>query len=122
VLEGIALRVAQIVRAMNADTGSPVLRLRADGGLASNPAMMQIQADVLGIPVEVLVDSEATVRGVCCLAARQTGLWDTDDPITSRVRVARVYEPAGSPESREQRLADFDHSISLLKSWPHGQT
>jgi len=119
VVEGIALRVAQIVRAMNADLGAAIPRLRADGGLTRSPALMQIQADLLGIPVEVLDDREATARGVCSLAARATGVWDTDDQITNRVRVSRVYEPVATAEFRERRLAEFDGAVSLLKSRLH---
>ena len=119
VLEGIALRVAQIVRAMDADARTAIPRLRADGGLTRNRAMMQIQADMLGIPVEVVADEEATARGVCSLAARAAGVWDTDETIVSRVNVSRIYHPASTAEFRERRLAEFDHLISLLKSWAH---
>jgi glycerol kinase len=119
VVESIALRVAQIVRAMNADLGAEIPRLRADGGLTRSPALMQIQADLLGIPVEVLDDREATARGVGSLAARATGVWDTDDQITNRVRVSRVYEPVATAEFRERRLAEFDDAVSLLKSRSH---
>ncbi|HUF37017.1 MAG TPA: glycerol kinase GlpK [Anaerolineales bacterium] len=119
VVEGIALRVVQIVRAMEADTGTPIPRLRADGGLTRSPALVQIQADLLGVPVEVLDDGEATARGVCSLAARAAGVWGSDDEVTSRVKAARVFEPASTPGFRARRLAEFNSAVSLLKSRPH---
>ncbi len=121
VLDGIALRVAQIIQAMNADSRTPVPRLRADGGLTRNETLMQIQADMLGIPVEVLEDREATARGVCSLAARQTGIWASDESITGQVRVARVYQPASTAEFRQRRLAEFDRAVTALKSWNRAQ-
>jgi glycerol kinase len=115
VLEGIALRVAQIVRAMIEDSGLPVNSLRVDGGLAKSQTLMQLQADLLGVPVEVLADSEATARGVCYLAARQMGLWSSDDSIKSHTKSARAFEPATSVDHRETRLAQFDRTIQQLQ-------
>ncbi len=117
VLEGIALRVAQIIQAMNQDSGTTITRLRADGGLTQNSAMMQIQAEMLGIPVEVLEDQESTVKGVCSLAARKAGMWDSDEPITSHVKVARTYYPTSTQAEREKWLSAFDLAISLLAPW-----
>jgi glycerol kinase len=119
VLEGIALRVAQIIRAMNADSRTTITRLRSDGGLTRNETLMQIQADVLGIPVEVLEGREATVRGVCSLVARYAGIWDSDEQIEKQVRVARVFHPDSTAADREQRLSEFDRVVSLLKSLAH---
>jgi glycerol kinase len=116
VLEGIALRVAQVIRGMRADSRSPIVSLRADGGLTRSRVIMQIQADMLGIPVEVLEDQEATARGVCSLAARHTGMWDSDERIREQIRVAHTFHPTTTPEIREQRLSDFDRVISWLKS------
>src|SRR5439155_7096519 len=81
VLEGIAAHVAQIVRAMLDDAGLSITSLRADGGLTGSRTMMQIQADLLGYPVEVVSNPQATASGVCALAARASGLWSSDERI-----------------------------------------
>lgn len=117
VLEGIALRVAQIVGAMRLDSGMEITRLRVDGGLTRSAGMMQIQADALGVPVEVLEDDEATARGVCSLTARRAGIWTSDEEIVRRVRVARVFEPPMTAEAREARLAAFDQAVRTLIHW-----
>jgi glycerol kinase len=117
VLEGIALRVVQIVRAMMADTALEIRVLRADGGLTNNAALMQLQADLLGYPVEVLLDPEATASGACYLAARQAGIWETDQQMVPHIRVARTYEPSLSADVREARLDRFDRAVKALATW-----
>ena len=117
VLEGIALRVVQLVRAMMADTALEIRVLRADGGLTNNAALMQLQADLLGYPVEVLLDPEATASGACYLAARQAGIWETDQQMVPHIRVARTYEPSLSADVREARLDRFDRAVKALATW-----
>ncbi len=117
VLEGIALCVVQVVLAMLQDSGLAIAGLRVDGGLTNSKALMQMQADWLGYPVQVLADPQATARGVCSLAARQAGLWLTDEPIERQVRIAHIYEPALSADQRAARLADFEKAISLLRTF-----
>jgi glycerol kinase len=116
-LEGIAARAAQIVNAMQQDTGLSIQTLRADGGFTNSRAMMQIQADILGKPVEVLANPETTASGVCALAARASGLWDSDDLIRGQVRIARVHEPALPEDQRLAFLDHFDRAIRHLKAW-----
>jgi glycerol kinase len=117
VLEGIAARVAQIVLAMSADTQLPVTALRVDGGMSASAAMMQIQADLLGLPVEVIANREATTRGVCGLTAHASGLWGPDDVLERQVRIARTHEPGISQDERDAILDRFDRAIRHLEAW-----
>ncbi len=116
VLEGIALRVVQIVRAMTSDSGLPVTQLRADGGLTHIQTLMQLQADLLGKPVDVLADTQATGRGVCYLVARQSGFWNTDDEVVRQVHIAKTFEPTWGDDRRESRLSIFDRAILALQT------
>jgi glycerol kinase len=116
-LEGVACRVAQVVRAMERDTGLAIERLRADGGVTASAALMQIQADLLGVPVEVAAEREATVLGTCYLAARALGWWRDDGEIVRRVRIARVYQPRLGAAEREARLARFAAAAALVAAW-----
>lgn len=67
-LWGIAAQVAILGRAIEADTGVPLARLRVDGGLARSKLLMQAQADLLQVPVELYPSADATARGVGALA------------------------------------------------------
>jgi glycerol kinase len=79
--------------------------------------MMQIQTDLLGYPVEVVSNSEATAGGVCCLAARASGLWPTDELILQQAQVMQTYEPAISEDQRQAHLDKFKKAIQHLKAW-----
>jgi glycerol kinase len=78
---------------------------------------MQIQADLLGKPVEVLANPEATASGACALAARAVGMWTNDDTIRHQVRIARTYTPQISEEQRQTYLTRFDSAIRHLETW-----
>ena len=88
VLEGIAGRVGEIVEAMR-KAGARVELLRAAGGLARSDVFLQVQADMLGIPVERPAQVEATAYGAAMLAAAGAGL-----PPLPPVSGERRFEPA----------------------------
>jgi len=91
-LEAIAHQVADVVDALP----EPLSVLRADGGAAANGFLMQFQADLLGVPIEVAAERETTALGAAALAARRP----------ARARVGRTFEPAMSPdEALSQRVA-----------------
>lgn len=120
-LEGIAARVAQIIHAMRLDTGLQLDTLRVDGGLTASKGLMQIQADLLGLPVEVVDNAQATTIGVCLLAAHGAGLWTLNDIAGWHRRVTAIYEPILPEDKRQQTLARFDRAIRSLEQWHHEQ-
>jgi glycerol kinase len=105
VLEGIAANVAVLGRAEAADLGSPIQRLRADGGLIRSRTLMQAQADLLQAPVDVYATPHATALGVAALA--RIGLGDAATPAdaVSAWGPAATYEPACTAEEAERRIA-----------------
>jgi len=89
-LEGIALQVADVVDAVPGG----VALLRADGGAAANSFLMQLQADLLGCPVEVASDVEATALGVAALAGLAVGVWRDQAQVVRHLRRDGArYEP-----------------------------
>jgi glycerol kinase len=96
-LEAIALQVADVLDAFP----SRLEVLRADGGASANGFLMQLQADLLGCPVEVAAEQETTALGAAALAGRAIGLWPDDDAIRSRIRRGAVYEPMRDPAELE---------------------
>jgi len=115
-LEGIAYRVRDVVEAMEADAGVPLQVLRVDGGPTRNPFLMQFQADVLGVPVEVAETTEATARGAALLAGLGLGWWTTGD-VAASWRLAARYEPAMSEEERERRYARWRRAVERAREW-----
>jgi len=103
VLEGIAAQVADLMRVFSADMGAPINSLRVDGGLTRSAVLMQAQADLLQVPVEVYPSSHATPLGAAALArlALSPGLRLAD--VLWTWEPARVYTPRWSAD----RAADF---------------
>ena len=104
-LDGIAQRVADVVEAMTAVLPEAPVRLRVDGGMTANSYLMQRQADLLGIPVDVASVEELTALGIAGLAGFGGG--DLDLAAIGAANPARAtYHPAlGEAELRAQREA-----------------
>jgi len=73
-LEAIAFQVADVYAAMEADMGSPLGELRADGGASRNPLVMQFQSDILGRPVAAAAAAEVSALGAAALAFSSLGI------------------------------------------------
>lgn len=116
-LEGIACRVTQVIRAMEQDSGRPIESLRADGGLTACRSLMQMQADLLGIPIEVAADAEATLRGICFLAARACGVWTDDDQVRQSWKADHLVTPGPAAAGRRARLDRFERAVSVVQEW-----
>ena len=103
VLEGIAAQIAELALVMGADLGSRITTLRADGGLTRSRVLMQAQADLLQVPVEVYPSPHATPLGAAALA--RLGL----DPSLSLADAVWAWSPATvyEPEWSADRAADF---------------
>jgi glycerol kinase len=92
-LEGIALQIADLVDAMSADAGKPVAVLKVDGGAAANDLLMQIQADLLGIPLERPSMQEATALGAVFMAGLGAGIWPDSSSLRATWKRQRRFDP-----------------------------
>ncbi len=116
-LEGLACRVAEVVRAVEREAGITIAELSVDGGLARSPALMQLQADLLGRPVLVAAESEATVSGACAMASLALGETSLDELRGRRARSQARYEPQISTDERLARLDRFERAVALTRQW-----
>ncbi|WP_328485608.1 FGGY family carbohydrate kinase [Streptomyces zaomyceticus] len=112
--EGIAAQVVELSSAVAADRGAPLTSLRADGGLTRSALLMQTQADLLQLPVEVSSLPDATALGVGAVARL-----GHDPRLTLREAVPEwkpsvVYEPRISGDEAAERLARFRGEVSAL--------
>lgn len=107
VVEGIAAQVTWLARAMAADLGCPFTRLRADGGLIRSALLMQTQADLLQVPIEVYPSPHATALGVAALA--RLGIGAAADAIEAIGRWApeATYEPHIRADEADARLQQW---------------
>jgi glycerol kinase len=114
-LEAICFQSCDVVRSMEADSGRPLAVLRVDGGAVVNNLLMQLQADLLGIPVERPRVTETTALGAAYLAGLATGLWPGTDALAGQRHVDRVFEPRLGEDERESRYADWLRAVERAR-------
>jgi glycerol kinase len=102
-LEAIAFQTADVLDAM----ATRIDVLRADGGGSANGWLMQFQADVAGVPVEVPRERETTALGAAALAGLAVGAWASPADVASAWRRAARYEPRMERAQAEQLLAEW---------------
>ena len=98
VLEGIALQIGDILKAMAADLGAPLRELRVDGGAARNDLLMQLQSDVLQTTCVRPRQLETTALGSAFLAGLAVGVWDSPSQVSEAWAEDRRFEPATVPD------------------------
>jgi len=111
---GIAAQVAALARAMGDDVGSPLERLRVDGGLTRSKALMQAQADLLQAPVELYPSADATALGVGALARLGSGNASTPAEAVGDWTSPATFEPRMGPSEAEERLAKWEAAARAL--------
>jgi len=116
-LEGIALQVTDVLEAMQMDAGLPLAELRVDGGASGNNLLMQIQSDVLGIPVVRPKNAEATVLGAAYLAGLAVGYWPDIETIGRQWQKDRVFEPKIDAASRANIRAVWHKALGRAQDW-----
>jgi glycerol kinase len=102
---GIAAQVASLVELIEFELGQATTQLLVDGGLARSDALLQAQADLLGIPVLRSATREATALGVGKLASLGVG-----SPFAQALSIARTFEPQLSSDEAEAALARWQHA------------
>jgi len=116
VIDGLAASVALLARSVAHDLGAGLSSLRVDGGLTRSASLLQAQADLLQIPVEVYRTADATALGVAALARVGAGEHGTLSAAVGPLRAETVVEPRMSPDEAAERLAAFDATVRQVIS------
>jgi glycerol kinase len=116
-LEAIAFQTRDIVDAMVADAGVPLRELRVDGGGSRNDLLMQIQADLLGVPVVRAANAETTALGAAALAGLAAGVYASPSDFAATWRADRVFEPAVSRDERDARHGIWKRAVDRARGW-----
>ena len=116
-IESIAYQVADLLDAVHADSGIALNELRVDGGAASNDALMQFQADLLGATVVRPAVTETTALGAAYLAGLGVGFWESVDEISGQWSVDKRFEPR-MPAADAARLRERWHeALRRSQGW-----
>jgi len=117
ILESIAYQTADVLEAMQDDSGLSLSELRVDGGASRNNLLMQFQADILGLSVVRPKVTETTALGAAYLAGLAVGFWDSMGEIGSQWQVDQRFEPKMCVTERNMLLQAWQRALRRARAW-----
>ena len=116
-LEGIAFQTADVLHAMENDSGIKLKELRVDGGACVNNLLMQFQTNLLGVPVVRPRVAETTALGAAYLAGLGVGFWKDQKEIAGHWEMDRRFVPDIKPAVCKQLLTGWTWALARAKNW-----
>ncbi len=116
-LESIAYQTADVLEAMQADSGIALKELRVDGGATRSDLLMQFQADILGVPVVRPVLLESTALGAAYLAGLGVGYWRDGAQIDAQWKRERAFEPRMALGERDRLRSRWSQALARAEDW-----
>ena len=116
-LEATAWQTREVLEAMCADSGTAVNELRVDGGMVQNDLLMQIQADVLGVPVVRPRVAETTALGAAYAAGLAVGFWRSMDDLLSQWAEDKRWKPAIDSAVRADEYEHWKQAVERTLGW-----
>jgi glycerol kinase len=116
-LEAICYQTRDVVEAMREDAGVELGLVRVDGGVTANELCMQLQADIVGVPVSKPVVAETTALGAAYAAGLAVGFWASTDELRSNWREAQRWQPRWSDDQRADGYAGWKKAVERTLGW-----
>ena len=116
-LEATAWQTREVVDALAADAGAPLAALRVDGGMVTNELLMQLQADVLGIPVIRPTVTETTALGAAYAAGLAVGYWSSTEALRANWQADREWRPSLDAIERERAHHWWTKAVGRTFDW-----
>ena len=116
-LESICYQSRDVVEAMREDSGVSLDVLKVDGGVTANELCMQLQADILGVPVSRPVVAETTALGAAYAAGLAVGFWNTTDELRQNWNEDKRWQPTWNNDQRQQGYAGWKKAVDRTLDW-----
>jgi glycerol kinase len=116
-LDGIAHQVADLASAMEKDSGRRISTLRVDGGAAASDLLLQIQADLIGVPVERPKNVETTALGAAMMAGLGAGIWHDVRELEQVRAVDREFHPTTTAKDRRAKTKLWKKAVKRASGW-----
>jgi glycerol kinase len=116
-LEAICFQTRDVLDAMVTDSGVQLEVLKVDGGATVNDTLMQLQADILGVPVVRPIVAETTALGAAYAAGLATGVWSDLDDLRENWKKDRQWDPRWSADQRDSAYAGWQKALSRTLDW-----
>ncbi len=117
-IEAMAYQTRDLCEAMQADAGVPLKLLKVDGGATVNDALLQFQADQLGVPLVRPAVTETTALGAALLAGLAVGVWESLDDVARQWKADRRFEPAIDDAKRAAQYDGWKNAVARTLSRP----
>ncbi|MBW6436279.1 glycerol kinase GlpK [Actinoplanes hulinensis] len=116
-LEAVCYQTRDVVEAMAQDSGTVLDCLQVDGGVTANALCMQLQADILGVPVSRPVVAETTALGAAYAAGLAVGFWTSLDDLRANRHEDRRWQPSWSAARRTEGITRWRAAIDRTLDW-----
>lgn len=116
-LESIAFQTYDVLKAMEADAGTPIAEMRVDGGATVNNMLMQFQADLLSVPVLRPTVIETTALGAAYFAGLAVGYWKDVESIASQWNVDAQFVPTMDTAVQQHHLENWQRAVRAVLAW-----
>ncbi|HVX44234.1 MAG TPA: glycerol kinase GlpK [Mycobacteriales bacterium] len=116
-LEAICYQSRDVMEAMTQDVGTPLSELKVDGGVTANALCMQLQADILGVPVSKPAVAETTALGAAYAAGLAVGFWDGVEELRAQWAEAGRFDPQWTEERRAAGYAGWKKAVERTFGW-----
>ncbi len=121
-LEATAFQTAEVIEAVNADSGVDLAELKVDGGMVANDALMQFQADILGVTVVRPVVAETTALGAAYAAGLAVGFWKDLEEVGKNWQEDKRWEPSMDDDERQRQLRLWKKAVTKTFDWVDDDT
>ncbi len=115
-LQAACFQTADVLAAMSADCGLKIPELRVDGGMTVNNMLLQMQANILGVPVVRPKVTETTALGAAYFAGLATSVWSDISSIAQCWKVDRIFDPQISEDERRSMRDGWSRSVNRVRS------
>ncbi|MBA7654270.1 Glycerol kinase [subsurface metagenome] len=116
-LESIAFQSYELIEALEKDSGQKIKSLRVDGGASLNSFLMQFQADILGIPVQLSAIAETTALGAGYLAGLSSGYWKSREEIARQRQLVKSFQPLFDDRKRDKLLEGWRKAVQAARQF-----
>ncbi|MDO9380713.1 MAG: glycerol kinase GlpK [Nocardioidaceae bacterium] len=116
-LEAICYQSRDVAEAMEKDSGVVLEVLKVDGGVTANELCMQIQSDILGVPVSRPVVAETTALGAAYAAGLAVGFWKNTDELRENWNESKRWEPSWDEDQRETGYTQWKKAVTRTLDW-----
>jgi len=116
-LESIAFQSAEVLKAMEQDTGRKIRQVRVDGGACANNLLMQFQSDLMGVPVIRPRITETTALGAAFLAGLAVGFWKNQEALRKIWQADHTFHPGMSAQRRRDLTRHWNLALERARGW-----